>query len=61
MPRYPDWGDRELYNVVCVDDETTAEYVADQQADEAELDDWLASWSDDFHSDEWLAATEVSN
>ena len=32
------------------------EATFDAQADEAEVDDWLASWSDDFNSDEWLAA-----
>jgi hypothetical protein len=34
----------------------TPEEEAAQDAREAEreVDEWLASWSDDFHSDEWL-------
>lgn len=28
----------------------------DARAAEQEVDDWLASWADDFHSDEWLQA-----
>ena len=32
------------------------EAIFDAQADEQERDDWLASWSDDFNSDEWLDA-----
>jgi hypothetical protein len=33
----------------------TPEEEAAQDAREAEreVDEWLASWSDDFHSDEW--------
>lgn len=29
------------------------EAIFDAQADEQATDDWLASWSDDFWSDEW--------
>lgn len=32
------------------------EAILDAQEAEREVDDWLASWSDDFNSDEWLAA-----
>ena len=32
------------------------EAAMDARADEQEVDDWLASWADDFHSDEWAAA-----
>jgi hypothetical protein len=32
------------------------EAIFDAQADEQEVDEWLASWSDDFHSDEWADA-----
>jgi hypothetical protein len=40
------------------DDCFTPEEEAAQDAREAEreVDEWLASWSDDFHSDEWAAA-----
>lgn len=33
----------------------------DAQAAEQEQDDWLAAWSDDFWSDEWLtvALTQI--
>jgi hypothetical protein len=36
----------------------TPEEEAAQDAREAEreVDEWLASWSDDFHSDEWADA-----
>ena len=36
----------------------TPEQEAELEAQEAErkVYDWLASWSDDFNSDEWLAA-----
>lgn len=39
----------------------TPEQEADQDRREAEreVDDWLASWSDDFNSDEWAAALEA--
>lgn len=42
------------------DDCFTPEEEAAQDAREAEreVDDWLASWSDDFNSDEWAAALE---
>lgn len=35
----------------------TPEQEAELEAQEAEREvyDWLASWSDDFHSDEWVA------
>jgi hypothetical protein len=32
------------------------EATFDAQAEEQERDDWQASWSDDFNSDEWLEA-----
>jgi hypothetical protein len=32
------------------------EAIFDAQADEQEVDEWLASWSDDFHSDGWADA-----
>jgi hypothetical protein len=32
------------------------EAIFDAQADEQEVEEWLASWSDDFHSDEWADA-----
>lgn len=38
------------------DDEAEVEAILDAQAAEQEVDDWLASWSDDFNSDEWLEA-----
>jgi hypothetical protein len=33
--------------------EEQLEYEADCRADDEAWDQWLASWSDDFHSDEW--------
>lgn len=33
------------------------EDIFDAQEAERETDEWLASWSDDFNSDEWLAST----
>lgn len=35
------------------------EAAADRRADEQEVDDWLASWSDDFNSDGWLTAASL--
>jgi hypothetical protein len=32
------------------------EAIWDEQEREREVDEWLASWSDDFHSDEWADA-----
>jgi hypothetical protein len=32
------------------------EAIFDAQAEEEEVERWLASWSDDFNSDEWLEA-----
>ena len=32
------------------------EAEADARAAEQEVEDWLASWSDDFNSDGWLEA-----
>jgi hypothetical protein len=32
------------------------EAAADARALEAATDEWLASWSDDFNSDEWAEA-----
>ena len=39
----------------CLTPEQEAEI--DRAYAEQEVDDWLAAWSDDFWSDEWLAAT----
>lgn len=35
------------------------EAIFDAQAAEQEVDDWLASWSDDFNSDEWLESAST--
>ena len=47
------WGETDPFYVTPED-----EAVFERQAEEQELADWLASWSDDFHSDEWLAALD---
>jgi hypothetical protein len=36
--------------------EPEEEAAQDAREVEREVDEWLASWSDDFHSDEWLNA-----
>lgn len=38
----------------CLTPEEEAELEAEYR--EQEEHDWLVAWSDDFHSDEWLAA-----
>jgi hypothetical protein len=35
------------------------EATFDAQANEEVVDDWLASWSDDFNSDEWAAVADT--
>lgn len=42
----------------CLTPEQEAEIDAAYAEEEVEL--WLAEWSDDFNSDEWLAAVLVS-
>ena len=44
----------DLYDITPEDEATF-----DAQAAEQEVDDWLASWSDDFNSDEWLASVDL--
>lgn len=44
----------DYYDLYDITPEQEAELEA--QAAEQEVDDWLASWSDDFNSDEYLAA-----
>lgn len=48
------WSDRDD----CMSEEE--ERAADMRALEAETDDWLHDWSDDFNSDEYLASVEAA-
>lgn len=41
----------------CLDHyDTEEESERDARYLEEQTEEWLASWADDFHSDEWLAA-----
>jgi hypothetical protein len=47
---------RTTYDPENVDGPDDVEAMWDEQEREREEAEWLASWSDDFHSDEWADA-----